>query len=172
MSIKMQGGLKLTSPIENFFESVDKIRQVASSVFFEKFFETLPEDTEDYEHWNTVQKAFTSPSWDYLDQNNFGYRITFLTGGLVMIHSAVKDYRSALIASGIMENYEFWDNTDWPEGVDAAEWNEREKAWETAIDESSFGTDRGVFLEHPTRMDTCLKNIEIRNKTIITKKRT
>lgn len=52
---------------------------------------------------------------------------------LVLPYFGHEEYRQVLDASGMFEDYGYWDNTDRPEEVTAAHWAERGEAWERVL---------------------------------------
>lgn len=87
---------------------------------------------------------------------DFGYDIVLLENGLgktlpplVLCFSerAGVEYRDALKAEGIVEEYGYWDNTDRPDDLSKYDWNKRRKAW-SFLD---VPADEGVRIDLPSR---------------------
>lgn len=88
--------------------------------------------------WQIIEDLRTFPARTFSDFD-FGYSISVLENGirpdnpaLVLLFSereAGDEYRKALFGSGVVREYGYWNNTDQPEFISDAEWEDRKKAW-------------------------------------------
>lgn len=84
-------------------------------------------------------RTFPTHTFSFLD---FGYSVSVLANGrgpfpssnppLVLVFSerAGDEYRQALEDANVVREYGYWNNTDQPDYVTDAEWEERKKAWD------------------------------------------
>lgn len=89
--------------------------------------------------YELIVKLQDDPTHTFTDLD-FGYHAVLVPNGngilihnplvLVFSEAAGKDYRQALIDAGVVEEYGYWDNSDAPKRLSAAEWEQRETAWD------------------------------------------
>jgi hypothetical protein len=74
---------------------------------------------------------------------------------LVFSERAGDEYRQALIDAGVVTEYGYWDNTDGPEGMSAADWAAREKAWGAL----NVPSEDGLKIQMPSQVQTVYRNV-------------
>lgn len=52
---------------------------------------------------------------------------------LGMFYGEQRSHEKALKRQPWFEDYAYWDNTDWPDGMTKSEWNNRQRDWEDAV---------------------------------------
>jgi hypothetical protein len=100
--------------------------------------------------YHLIQELRDFPTWTYTEYD-FGYSVSILENGngiacrpLVLLFSEAfgKEYRQALEDAGVVEEYGYWNNTDQPDYLTDAQWDEREKAW----DKLDVPADQGFII--------------------------
>lgn len=125
--------------------------------------EVLSREREHEMIWGCVQYFHEHPvrTFSPLD---FGYEVHLLpstlpTRPLALVYSESKDYLSALLDKGVVEEYGYWDNSDRAEDISEEEWSQRRKDWGILIDSHSSTSSQSLHLNHPSRLDVACSRI-------------
>lgn len=96
----------------------------------------------------TMENADIMYSVILIENSNGGNPLVLVFG------SQSQENIKALIKSGVVEDYGYWNNTDEPENVTEEEWEERRKAW-SSIDDAS-PSEVGLLIESPNNIKSQL----------------
>ena len=65
------------------------------------------------------------------------------------------EYGEALVKAGVVTDYGYWDNTDWPDGMTSRQWAERKRAWGVLLGSpDKTPSEAGLSIEYPIKMTT------------------
>ena len=155
MSVKIYSGLRSTTH-KDVLERAREIRDVLEPMFFDAFSRTAPglSWSQVSDHWQKVDDLSRSRIRS-LDAADIGYSVVMLPHQLVLVFSEYESYREALLASGTVTEFGYWDNTDAPEGMDDDEWSSRRALWSSALGNfDKAPSEVGLLFEHPGRLTT------------------
>ena len=96
----------------------------------------------------TIENADIMYSVVLVENNNGGNPLVLVFG------SQSQENIKALIKSGVVEDYGYWNNTDEPEDVTEEEWEERRKAWSLIYNASP--SEVGLLIESPSNIQAQL----------------
>ncbi len=185
MSTKIYDGLVAVDA--NVFTVATRIREILAPAFIARFGEIfeelqdLPEGATwddsngmftgkevisghslDFRLYKKIEELDKSKVWTFSDADIM-YQVTILpnmAGGnpLVMVFgNESREYIKMIIDAGIVKEYGYWDNSDYPDDVTDEEWAVRKKAWSGIFDNAP--AEVGVGFGSPSAMQCALSVI-------------
>lgn len=104
-----------------------------------------------------------SAQWTFSDADIF-YNVTLVPNSipdgnplLMLFSDKSNDYVPALIKSGVVQEFGYWDNSEEPEGVTEEEWVERKNSWGALVEDDLTPAQAGLCFSSPSSMDTSLR---------------
>lgn len=157
MSIKIYDGLRVARG-QNPFTTARQVREVLEPMFYTAFRQTGPTTGIDvFDHWDKIDRLHRDPVRGF-DPADIGYDVVLLPHRLLLLFSQHAPYRRALLDSGLVTEYGYWDNTDAPEGVTSNAWGWRRRLWAAALDDfDAAPSEAGLRFGHPGKVTTSLR---------------
>lgn len=157
MSMKIYNGIKFRAhTAKSLFEDIDILRKTTKQFLQDQLKIILTPDKLSRRH--EIARLFSDPintfSVVIFHHNNIFYGMLFLQ---TIIDNPRNEAESYLLQTktflkdlyelNIFDEYHYWDNTDKPNELSVAEWDERRKVWNAIFSKNGIPTEAGLIAE-------------------------